>query len=96
MPFGVGGIDIFIMIPFVNFLLYFVFPFGIMTSQRTGKAKHRTDTSREVAAMPRTEEASTSTEHGKPQAHGSGKASDGREWGDVKTGREGTAGRKNG
>lgn len=57
MPFGVGGIVIFIMIPFVNFLLYFVFPFGIMTSQRTGKAKHRTDTSREVAAMPRTEEA---------------------------------------
>lgn len=38
MPFGVGGIVIFIMIPFVNFLLYFVFPFGIMTSQRTGKA----------------------------------------------------------
>lgn len=38
MPFGVGGIVIFIVIPFVNFLLYFVFPFGIMTSQRTGKA----------------------------------------------------------
>lgn len=66
-------------------MLYFVFPFGIMTSQRTGKAKHRTDTSREVAAMPRTEEASTSTEHGKPQAHGSGKARDGREEGEVKT-----------
>lgn len=31
-------IVIFIVIPFVNFLLYFVFPFGIMTSQRTGKA----------------------------------------------------------
>lgn len=56
-----------------------------MFSRRTGKAKHRTGTSREVAEMPRTEEAPTSTEHGKPQAHGSGKASDGREWGDVKT-----------
>ena len=56
-----------------------------MFSRRTGKAKHRTGTSREVAEMPRTEEAPTSTEHGKPQAHGSGKASDGREWGEVKT-----------
>ena len=59
--------------------------FAIMFSRRTGKAKHRTGTSREVAEMPRTEEAPTSTEHGKPQAHGSGKASDGREWGEVKT-----------
>lgn len=38
MPFGVGGTVLFTAIPFVNFLLYFVFPFGIMTSQRTGKA----------------------------------------------------------
>ena len=59
-----------------------------------GEGEHARHTSREVAAMPRTEEAPTSTEHGKPQAHGSGKASDGREWGDVKTGRVGTAGRK--
>lgn len=68
----------------ILFLTYFL-PVGIVASRRTGKAKHRTGTSREVAEMPRTEEAPTSTEHGKPQAHGSGKASDGREWGEVKT-----------
>ena len=50
-----------------------------------GEGEHTRHTSRKVARKPRSEEAPTSTEHGKPQAHGSGKASDGREWGDVKT-----------
>lgn len=59
-----------------------------------GEGEHTRHTSRKVAEMPRTEEAPTSTEHGKPQAIRSGKASDGREWGEVKTGRDGTAGRK--
>ncbi|MFQ8888242.1 MAG: hypothetical protein ACLR7Z_07770 [Bilophila wadsworthia] len=63
-----------------------------MVSQRTGKANPARQ--RPAESWNRAEEAPTSTEHGKPQAHGSGKASDGREWGDVKTGREGTAGRK--
>lgn len=50
-----------------------------------GEGEHTRHTSRKVARKPRSEEAPTSTEHGKPQAHGSGKARDGREGGEVKT-----------
>lgn len=93
MPFGVGGIVIFIMIPFVNFLLYFVFPFGIMTSQRTGKAN--TARQRPAESWNRTEEAPTSTSSASASLW-EREARDGRKWGDVETGRVGTAGRKNG
>lgn len=93
MPFGVGGIVIFIVIPFVNFLLYFVFPFGIMTSQRTGKAN--TARQRPAESWNRTEEAPTSTSTASASLW-EREARDGRKWGDVKTGRKGTAGRKNG
>lgn len=55
----------------------------VFTTNEEGE--HARHTSRKVARKPREKEAPTSTEHGKPQAHGSGKASDGREWGDVKT-----------
>lgn len=64
-----------------------------MFSRRTGKAKHRTGTSREVAEMPRTEEAPTSTSTASASLW-EREARDGRKWGDVKTGRVGTAGRK--
>lgn len=93
MPFGVGGIVIFIVIPFVNFLLYFVFPFGIMISQRTKKAN--TARQRPAESWNRTEEAPTSTSTASASLW-EREARDGRKWGDVKTGRVGTAGRKNG
>lgn len=82
MPFGVGGIVIFIVIPFVNFLLYFVFPFGIMTSQRTGKAN--TARQRPAESWNRTEEAPTSTSSASASLW-EREARDGRKWGDVKT-----------
>lgn len=44
------------VIPFVNFMLDVVFPFGIMDSRRTGKA-NTPGTRRKVAGMPRAEEA---------------------------------------
>lgn len=93
MPFGVGGIVIFIVIPFVNFLLYFVFPFGIISSRRTGKVN--TARQRPAESWNRTEEAPTSTSSASASLW-EREARDGRKWGDVKTGRAGTAGRKNG
>lgn len=53
---------------------------NILFSRRTGKAN--TARQRPAESWNRTEEAPTSTEHGKPQAHGSGKARDGRKRGD--------------
>ncbi len=82
MPFGVGGTVLFTVIPFVNFLLYFVFPFGIMTSQRTGKANTARHCPLKAKTGRRKPQQSTSSASASLWER---EARDGRKWGDGKS-----------
>ena len=68
-------------------------PFDTLSSRRAGKAN--TARQRPAESWNRTEEAPTSTSTASASLW-EREARDGRKWGDVKTGRAGTAGRKNG